>query len=154
MMRGKHKNISNRNQGYLASSEPNCPTIASQENTITLEKPISDLKSLLMTMMEDIKKDENNSLKEIQENIGKQTQVLKEKTQKSLKELQENTIKQAKKMNKTIQDLKVEIETIKKSQRKKTLELENIPKISEVINTSITNRIQEIKIESQVQKIP
>jgi hypothetical protein len=29
MAGGKHKNISNRNQGYLASSEPNSPTIAS-----------------------------------------------------------------------------------------------------------------------------
>jgi hypothetical protein len=29
MVGGKLKNISNRNQGYLASSEPNSPTIAS-----------------------------------------------------------------------------------------------------------------------------
>jgi hypothetical protein len=29
MAGGKHKNISNRNQGYLVSSEPNSPTIAS-----------------------------------------------------------------------------------------------------------------------------
>jgi hypothetical protein len=29
MMAGKHKNTNNRNQGYLASSEPNSPTIAS-----------------------------------------------------------------------------------------------------------------------------
>jgi hypothetical protein len=33
-------------------------------------------------------------------------------------------------MNKTIQDLKVEIETIKKSQRETTLELENLAKKS------------------------
>jgi hypothetical protein len=51
MVRGKLKNISNRNQGYLASSEPNSPTIASpalqriisgkhqhQEGNYTLEK--------------------------------------------------------------------------------------------------------------------
>jgi CHAD domain-containing protein len=53
-----------------------------------------DLKSLLMTMMEDVKKDINNSLKEIQENTGKQVEVLKEETEKFLKELQENTGKQ------------------------------------------------------------
>ena len=29
MARGKHKNISNRNQGYLASLEPSSPTTAS-----------------------------------------------------------------------------------------------------------------------------
>ena len=46
------------------------------------------------------KKDINNSLKEIQENTGKQLEAYKEETQKSLKELQENTIKQAKEMNK------------------------------------------------------
>ena len=51
--------------------------------------------------------------------------ALEEKTQKSLKELQENTTKQVKALNKTIQDLKMEIETIKKSQRETTLEIEN-----------------------------
>ena len=48
-------------------------------------------------------------------------------------------------MNKTIQDLKMEIETIKKSQRETTLELENLGKRSGVIDASITNRIQEIE---------
>jgi predicted nucleic acid-binding Zn-ribbon protein len=48
-------------------------------------------------------------------------------------------------MNKTIQDLKMEIETIQKSQRETTLELENLGKRSGVIDTSITNRIQEIE---------
>ena len=70
MSGGKHKNISNRNQGYLASSEPNSPIIASPEYANTLENQDPDLKSLLMMMIEDIKKDRNNSLKEIQENTG------------------------------------------------------------------------------------
>jgi predicted nucleic acid-binding Zn-ribbon protein len=48
-------------------------------------------------------------------------------------------------MNKTIQDLKLEIETIKKSQIETTLELENLGKRSGVIHASITNRIQEIE---------
>jgi hypothetical protein len=69
-------------------------------------------------MIEDFKKDINNSLKEIQENTGKQVDALKEETQKSLKGLQENTTKQVKELDKTIQDLKMEIETIKKSQRR------------------------------------
>ena len=79
-----------------------------------------------MMMIKDIKKDINNSLKEIQENTGKHVEALKEKTHKSFKELQESTIKQVKEINKTIQDLKTEIETIKKSQRETTLELENL----------------------------
>jgi chromosome segregation ATPase len=48
-------------------------------------------------------------------------------------------------MNKTTQDLKMEIETIKKSQRETTLEPENLGKRSRVIDASITNRIQEIE---------
>ena len=48
-------------------------------------------------------------------------------------------------MNKTIQDLKIEVETIKKSQRETILELENLGKQSGVIDASITNRIQEIE---------
>ena len=62
MAESKHKNISNRNQGYLGSSEPSSPTIASPGNIITLEKQESDLKSLLMMVIEDIKKDISNSL--------------------------------------------------------------------------------------------
>ena len=65
MAGGKGKNISNRNQGYLASSEPNSPTIASPGYPNTGEKQDLDLKSLLMMVTEDFKKDINNSLKEI-----------------------------------------------------------------------------------------
>ena len=93
-----------------------------------------------MMMIEDYKKDINNSLKEIQENTGKQLETLKEESQKSFKELQENTIKQVKKMTKTIQDVKTEQETIKKSQRETILELENLGKRSGVIDASITTR--------------
>jgi hypothetical protein len=38
-----------------------------------------------MMMMEDYKKDLNNSLKEIQENTGKRVEALKEETQSPLK---------------------------------------------------------------------
>jgi gas vesicle protein len=75
----------------MPSSEPNSGTIASPVYTITLEKQDMDLKSLLMMMMEDYKKNINNSLREIQE----------------------NTSKQVKELNKTIQDLKIKIETIR-----------------------------------------
>jgi chromosome segregation ATPase len=145
MVVGRHKNIGNRNQGYLPLSEPNSPTIASPGYTVTLEMQYLGLKLLLMMMIEDFKKDINNSLKEIQENTGKQIKALNEEAQKSFKELQENSIKQAKEMNKTIQHLKVERETIKKSQRETTLELENLEKRLGITGASITNRIQEIE---------
>ena len=48
-------------------------------------------------------------------------------------------------MTKTIQDVKTERETIKKSQRETMLELENLGKRSGVIDTSIINRIQKIE---------
>ena len=91
MVKGKHKNLNNRNQGYMASSEPSSPTTASPGYPNTLEKQDLDLKSHLMMLMEDFKKEINNSLKEIQENTGTQLEDLKEETQKCLKELQENT---------------------------------------------------------------
>ena len=50
-----------------------------------------------------------------------------------------------KELNKTIQDLKIEVETIKKTQRETTLEIENLGKKSGAIDASITNRIQEIE---------
>ena len=89
MAGGKHKNKSNRNQGYLASSEPNSSTITSPGNTITPEKQDMVLKSLLRMMMEDYKKDINNSLKEIQENTGKQVEALKEEHKNPLKNYRE-----------------------------------------------------------------
>ena len=78
MERGKGKNISNRNQGYVALSEPSSPTTASPGYTNTLEKQDSDLKSHLMMMINDFKKDMNNSLKEIQKNRGKHIEALKD----------------------------------------------------------------------------
>jgi hypothetical protein len=67
MVGGKHKNRSNRNQGYLATSEPNSPTIACPGYTITPEKQDMDLKSFLMMTMEVCKEEINNSLKKIQD---------------------------------------------------------------------------------------
>jgi hypothetical protein len=51
-------------------------------------------------------------------------QVEEHETQKSLKELQENTTKHLMELNKNIQDLKMEVETMKKTQRETTLEIE------------------------------
>jgi prefoldin subunit 5 len=48
-------------------------------------------------------------------------------------------------LNKTIKDLKLEVETIKKSQRKTTLGIENLGKRSGAMDASITNRIQEME---------
>jgi hypothetical protein len=50
-------------------------------------------------------------------------------------------------LNKTIQDLKREVETIKKTQSKTTLDIGIIEKKSGTIDMSISNRIQEMEEE-------
>jgi hypothetical protein len=75
-VKGKHKNLTNRNQDHSPSSEPSTPTSASPRYPNTPEKLNPDLKAYCMMMVEDIK-DFNNSPKEIQENIVKDLQVLK-----------------------------------------------------------------------------
>jgi gas vesicle protein len=96
MVKGKHKNIINRNQDHSASSGPSMPTTVSPVYKNTPEKQDLDLKSYLMMLVQDFKKGINNSLKEIQENTVKQVEDLKEEAQKSLKVIQENTAKQVK----------------------------------------------------------
>ena len=76
-----------------------------------------------MVMMADFKSDINTSIKEIPRKTGKQVEACKEETQTFLKELQENTTKQVKELKKTIQDLKMEKETIENSQKEKTWEI-------------------------------
>ena len=105
-------------------------------------------------MVEDVKKDFNNSLKEIQENTAKQVEDLKEEAQKSLKELQENMTKQVMELNKTIQDLEREVDRIKKTQSEATLEIETLGNKSGTIDASMRTEYKRWKRESQVQNIP
>ena len=71
MAKGKHKNLTNRNQDHSPSSEPSTPTSASPGYPNTPEKQDLDLKSYLMMVVEDFKKGINNSFKEVQENTAK-----------------------------------------------------------------------------------
>jgi hypothetical protein len=64
MARGKRKNLTNRSQDHSQSSERSTPTSPSPGHPNTPEKLDPDLKADLMMMIEDIKKDFNNSLKE------------------------------------------------------------------------------------------
>jgi esterase/lipase len=123
MVRGKHKTISNRSQYMWASSEPSSHTTAIPEHNNTPENQEADLKSYLMKIIESYKEDINNSLKEIQGNAGKQVKELKN----------------------VIQNVKAEVETIKKTQMEANLEIENLGKRSGITDVSITNRIQEIE---------
>ena len=67
MVKGKFKNLTNRNQDHSPSTESRTPTPPSPGQPNTPKKIDPGLKAYLMMMVEDIKKDFNNSLKEIQE---------------------------------------------------------------------------------------
>jgi hypothetical protein len=71
MAKGKCKNLTNRNQDNSPSSEHSTPTPPSPGHPNTPEKIVPDLKAYLMMMVDDIKEEFNNSLKEIQENTAK-----------------------------------------------------------------------------------
>jgi chromosome segregation ATPase len=144
MAKDKHKNLTNRNQDHSPSSEPSTPTSASPEYPNTPKKLDPDLNAYLMMMVENINKDCNNSLKEIQGNTAKEVQVLKKKVE-VLKEKQENTTKQVMELNKNIQDLKRGVDTIKKTQSEATLQIETLGMKSGSIDASIINRIQEME---------
>jgi hypothetical protein len=115
MVKGKHKTKSNGNQYMWASSKPSSLTTACPEYKDTPENQESVIKSCLMEIIECFKEDINNSLKEIKESIGKQ----------------------ANELNKVIQDLKVEVEIIKKTQVEANLEMENLGKWSGITDISI-----------------
>lgn len=104
MAKGKHKIISNRNQNTWASSEPGSSTTASTEYTNTLENQEPVLKFYLMKIIESCK-----------ENMKK-------------KITERNTGKQVKELNKLIQDLKVEVNTIKKTQMEANLAMKTTRK--------------------------
>jgi hypothetical protein len=136
MGKGKHKTISNRSQNSWASSEPSSFTTAIPECTNTPENQESVQKSYLMKIIESFKEDISNSVKK---NTG-------------------NTDKQIKELNKVIQDLKVEEETIKKTQMEANLEMEDLGKRSGITDISIINRIQEREerisgVEEMVEEI-
>ena len=57
MVKGKYKILINRNQDHWAPSELSTATTASPEYANTPKKQDSDLKSYLMMVVEDFKKD-------------------------------------------------------------------------------------------------
>ena len=63
MVKGKGKNLTNRNQDHSPSSERSITNSPSPGHPNTPENLDPDLKAYLMMMVEDIKKDFNNSKK-------------------------------------------------------------------------------------------
>lgn len=96
----------------------------------------NDLKSEVIKIIEALKR-ENKTLKEIQENTFKLVKELNI----YFKELQETTIKQEKERKKTVQDLKMKLEEIKKTQSEVVLEVKNLGKRTGTTDISIIDRI-------------
>ena len=79
MAKGKRRNVTNRNQGNMATSEPNSPLPACPGYPITPVKQDWDLKSLVMMLVQEHIKD---ICKEIQEKMDQKLEALARETQK------------------------------------------------------------------------
>ena len=110
-----------------------------------INNSLNEIQENTAKQLEALKEETQKSLNELQENTANQVEILKEETQKSLKEFQEYTTTQRMELIKTIQGLKLEVETVKKTQRETTLAIENLGKKPGTIDVSISNRIQEME---------
>jgi hypothetical protein len=75
----------------------------------------------------------------------KMIEAFKEEMNKSLLKIIRSTIQHVKEMNKIVQDLKMEIEAIKKTQTEGILEMVNLGKRTGTTEARITNRTQEME---------
>ena len=94
-----------------------------------------------MKAIESLKQRMNNSLKEMEEKYNKKFEEMSKFVNNTLGN-QEKTIKQ---VMETVQELKTEMEAMKKTQNEAWLDMENLGKRTETTESSITNRIQEIE---------
>ena len=121
MVRGKHKTMSIRSQCMWALSEYSSPRTARPEYNNTYRNKEGDQKFYHTKVIESFKEYINNSLKEIPDNAIKK-----------------------KELNTAVQNLKVGVETIKKTQMEANMEMENLEKRSGITDVSITKRIHLI----------
>ncbi|KAL6030140.1 hypothetical protein STEG23_015549 [Scotinomys teguina] len=133
MSRCQCKNIGNSTMTYKTPSKPMGSPTARPEHT-NMEEAEFITKNDLKKVIETLKEEMNNSLKELEEQTNKKLEENKESQEKAIKQ-----------MNNTVQNLKIEIETIKKTQSEEKLETENLTKRTGTTDTSITNRMQEME---------
>ena len=123
-----------------------------QENLVGIKQPElqanideeekNDLKNNFRRKFEALEKKMRNSPKEIEEMINKKLEDIN----KSLKENQEKAIKHMKEIT---QDLKTEIDTIKKTQAEEIIETEIMRKHSGSTNASINSKYKRWKRDSK-----
>jgi hypothetical protein len=85
MAKGKHKNLTNRNQDHSPSSEHSTPTSPSHGHPNTRKKQDPDLKAYLMMMVEDIRRTLITHLKKYRRTQLNREKTLKRKHKNSLK---------------------------------------------------------------------
>ncbi|KAK7800720.1 hypothetical protein U0070_011240 [Myodes glareolus] len=118
MGRCQGKNSSNNLKNNMKSSDPNDPTIEGLEHL----NPEEVGKSAIMKAIESLKQDMNNSLKEMDEKYNKKFEEMSKSMNDTLGN-QEKTIKQE---METVQELKTEMESMKKTQNEGRLDMENL----------------------------
>ena len=121
----------------MKSPDPNDPTIEGLEPLNSEELG----KNAMMKAIEFLQQDKNNSLKELDEKYNKRIEEMSKSVSDTLGN-QEKTIKQ---VMETVQELKTEMEAMKKTQNEGRLDMENLGKRTETTESSITNRIQEME---------
>ena len=165
MGRRQGKNSSNNLKNNMKTPDPSDLTTEGQERPIPEEVE----NSVIMKAIESLKQGMNNSLKEIEDKYNKKmeemSKEMEDKYNKKFEEIskfvndtlgnQEKTIKQ---VMESVQELKTEMEAVKKTQTKDRQDMENLGKQTETSGTSITNRIQEIEerisdYEDTIEKI-
>ncbi|ERE71915.1 epididymal-specific lipocalin-8-like protein [Cricetulus griseus] len=134
-------------------SRDSTPTGSEKPNTEHEDE--MDLKNYLGKMIEIFKEETRKSLKEIEEKANKKLHKMEEKTNQKIqeinkslkesKETQEKTSRQVKDVLETVQSMKAEIDTIKKTQNESMVEMERLDKRSGTKDVNITNRIQEME---------
>ncbi|KAK7798375.1 hypothetical protein U0070_018545 [Myodes glareolus] len=113
-------------------------------------------KNAIMKAIESLKQDMNNSLKELDEKYNKKIEEMSkemdakynkkfEEMSKSMNDTLGNQEKTIKQVMETVQELKTEMESMKKTQNKGRLDMESLGKRTETTESSITNRIQEME---------
>ncbi|ERE71789.1 putative transposase [Cricetulus griseus] len=138
MGRRQSKNTLNNRKINMTPPESRNTTPARSEKPKREDEEEMDLKNYLRKMTETFKEETRKSLKEIEGKTSKKLHEMEEKTNQKIqevnkslkesKESQEKITKQVKEALKTVQGMKAEIDTIKKTENEVMLERERLDK--------------------------
>ncbi|EGW02308.1 Putative transposase element L1Md-A101/L1Md-A102/L1Md-A2 [Cricetulus griseus] len=124
MGRQHYKNTSTNRKMYMTPPESRDSTLARPEHHNADEAEENILKNYFMKMIEALKEDMRQSLKEMEEKTNQKMQEINKSLKKTRKAKKKKTMKETIQIIQTIQDLKTEIKTKKKTQNEGMLEIE------------------------------